>query len=140
VLVGPDKQLALLDGATGSERRLRWPSILSGLEHYPPADPAGRFVAVSFAAPAWTGGEQVLDVWLLDVRSGTLKQLPGMPAFVALKRTSLAWTVDGRLVLLGERGGRGVVAVWRPGEQRPAVKTMRVLDRSGHSDSFAPLG
>ncbi|MBA2384810.1 MAG: hypothetical protein H0V68_09150 [Actinobacteria bacterium] len=139
VLAGPGNRLALLDASAGTERQLRWPSILPWLDH-PAADPRGRFVALSFAAPAWTGGRQVTDVWLLDVRSGTLTQLPSMPAFVALKRTSLAWTDDGRLVLLGESSGRGVVAVWRPGGEAPAVKTLRLPERSGGSDSFAPLG
>ena len=80
------------------------------------------------------------DVWLLDVRSGALTQLPGMPAFVSLKATSIAWTHDGRLVLLGESGGRDVVAVWRPGGAELALKAVPLPERSGHSDTFAPLG
>jgi hypothetical protein len=43
-------------------------------------------------------------------------------------------------VLLGESGGRDVVAVWRPGSKQPALKAVRLPKRSGHSDSFAPLG
>lgn len=139
VLRGPGTQLALLDASTGRERRLRWPSTLTGLEHYPAIDPSGRFVTLSFASP-WNGEGQVLDAWLLDVRSGALTQLPSMPAFVALKGTSLAWTDDGRLVLLGESRGRDVVAVWRPGGEQPAVKTVRLPERSGGSDTFAPVG
>jgi hypothetical protein len=139
VLSGPGSRLALLDASTGAERRLRWPSILAWLDQ-PAVDPTGRFVALSFAAPAWTGGRQVADVWLLEVRTGALTQMPGMPAFVALKGTSLAWTDDGRLVLLGESAGRDVVAVWRPGHRHLSVKTVHPLERSGSSDSFAPLG
>jgi hypothetical protein len=139
VLKGPGKQLALLDASKRTERPLRWPSILSGLEQYAAANPRGGFVAVSFATP-WDGKGQVLDVWLLDVRSGALTELPSMPAYVALKATSIAWTHDGRLVLLGESGGRDIVAVWRPGDAELTLKTVRLPERSGGSDTFAPLG
>jgi hypothetical protein len=80
-------------------------------------------------------------VWVLDTNTGKLTQLPGMPTFVALKSTNMAWTPDGRLVLLAEeRSGRDVIAVWRPGQQRLALKTVRLPDRStSGSDSFALL-
>ena len=140
VLAGPGRRLTLLDAASGSERRLRAPSILGGTPEAA-ADPRGRFVALAYGNPAWRGGgDQVLDVWLLDTRTGELTQLPGMPAFVSLKRTSLAWTHDSRLVLLAESGQRNVVAVWRPGGERLTVKTVRLPKRSGGSDSFAVLG
>lgn len=138
VTVGPDKRFALIDARTGAERRLRWPSILTGLDH-PAVDPRGRFVALAFADPA-RGGQQALDVWLLDNRTGKLTQLPGMPAFVALKQTSMAWTDDGRLVLLGETRERDFVAVWRAGQRRLAVKTVNLPERTSGSDSFAPVG
>jgi hypothetical protein len=63
-----------------------------------------------------------------------------MPAVVSLKQTSMAWTDDGRLVLLAESGRREVVAVWRPGQARLALKTVRLPERASGSDSFAPLG
>jgi hypothetical protein len=139
VLAGPDRQLALLDGATGRERRLRWPSVVTMLDQ-PAVDPRGNLVALAFATPAWKGrGRQVLDVWLLDTRTGRLVQLPGMPAFVALKATSLAWTQDGRLVLLGESEERDVFAVWRPGQRRLALKLLELPLRGGGSDTFAPV-
>lgn len=138
VLAGPAKQFTLLDAATRVQRRLRWPSILTRIDQ-PAVDPRGRYVALAFASPAWMGGKQVLDVWLLDTRTGRLTQLPGMPAFVALKRTSMAWTYDGRLVLLGESDGKDIVAVWRPGKRRLALKTVRLPERTSGSDSFAPL-
>jgi hypothetical protein len=78
-------------------------------------------------------------VWLLDTRTRKLTQLPGMPAFVSLKFTSMAWTHDGRLVLLGESSRKDVVAVWRPGRQRLALKTVHLPRRTSGSDSFAPL-
>jgi hypothetical protein len=62
-----------------------------------------------------------------------------MPAFVALKFTSMAWTGDGRLVLLGERDGKGFVGVWRPGRRRLALKSVHLPERAG-SDAFAPVG
>jgi hypothetical protein len=98
-------------------------------------------VALAFADPAWGGeGKQVFDVWLLDTETARMTHLPGMPAVVSLKRTSMAWTDDGRLVLLAESDGRDVVAVWRPGHRRLAVKDVRLPQRSGGSDSFAPIG
>jgi hypothetical protein len=138
---GPGRGFTLLDTATGAQRRLPWPSILAGLDQ-PAVDPAGRFVALAFANPSWTSGAgQAFDLWLLDTKTGKLTQLPGMPAFVALKMTNMAWTLDGRLVLLAEeRSGRDIVAVWRPGQQHLALKTVRIPDRStSGSDSFAPL-
>jgi hypothetical protein len=138
VLAGPDKQFTLVDRATGSEKLLEWPSVLAGMDA-PAVDPRGRYVALAFADPAWNGGgRQVLDVWLLDTATAELTQLPSMPAFVSLKRTSMAWTDDGRLVLLGE-SRRKLAAVWRPGQPRLALKQVRLPEPSAGSDSFAPL-
>lgn len=139
LLAEPDGDLVLLDTRTGSERRLRRPS---SLDHRAEAvvDPRGRFVALAYGNPAWAGGgQQVVDTWVVDTRSGELRQVPSMPAFVSLKRTNMAWTVDGRLVLLAENEGRKVVAVWRPGQERLALKTVRLPERSGGSDTFALL-
>jgi hypothetical protein len=61
-----------------------------------------------------------------------------MPAVVGLKHTNMAWTHDGRLVLLAESDGKEIVAVWRPGQRRLALKTVR-LERTGGSDTFAPV-
>jgi hypothetical protein len=138
VLLGPRRDgLAVLDAGTGARRQLAWPSIVSGIDQ-PAVDPRGRFVALAFADPAWGGsGAQVADVWLLDTETGELSQLPGMPAFVSLKFTSMAWTDEGRLVLLGELRQKGFVAVWRPGWRRLALKPMQLPDRHGGSDAFA---
>jgi hypothetical protein len=101
LLAGPAKQFTLLNAVSGVQRRVRWPSIVGGIDR-PAVDPRGRFVALAFADPAWNGGgNQALDVWLLDTKTGELTQLPGMPAYVSLKRTSMAWTDDGRLVFPG---------------------------------------
>ncbi|MBA3333858.1 MAG: hypothetical protein H0U30_07700 [Actinobacteria bacterium] len=82
---------------------------------------------------------QAVDVWLLDTKMGTLKQLQGMPAFVELKRTSIAWTHDGRLVLLAQADERKVVGMWRPGTGGLAPKAVDFPDRTAGSDSFAPI-
>jgi hypothetical protein len=42
-------------------------------------------------------------------------------------------------VLLAESSGRNVVAVWRPGEERLALKVVRLPERDSGSDSFALL-
>ena len=92
VLSGPTKTFTILHTASGAERRVPWPRTVGGLDA-PAVDPRGRFVALAFANPAWNGGpQQALDVWLLDAATARLTQLPGMPALVSLKRTSMAWT------------------------------------------------
>jgi hypothetical protein len=139
VLAGPEKAFTLLDSATGTQQKLAWPSILYGLDE-PKADYQGRLVALAFADPAWqSGAHQAMDVWLLDTRTGGLTHLPGMPAFVSLKFTSMEWTRDGRLVILGESAGSGFVAVWRPGAAKLQIRRVRLPLRTSGSDSFAPL-
>jgi hypothetical protein len=59
---------------------------------------------------------------------------------VRLEFTSMAWTDDGRLVLLGESGTKEFVAVWRSEQRRLAVKTVLLPERNSGSDSFAPIG
>jgi hypothetical protein len=133
VLAGPGRTFTIVGAAGRVVRRIRWPSTLGGLDQ-PAADPRGRYVALAFAQP------QVLDVWLLDTKTMRLTQLPAMPTLVPLKRTSMAWTHDGQLVLLTQKGGRLAVALWRPGEQSLTVKTLPLRDhRHGSNDSFAVL-
>jgi hypothetical protein len=147
VLAGPGQQLTLLDGETRTRRRLPRPS--TAWDGQPAVDPQGRFVALVYGTPTWNtstlpkhwkgGPLQVLDVWILDTETAKLTRLPGMPAFVAIKRTSLAWSDDGRLVLLGVSNGEDVVAVWRPGQRRLALKTVQLPELDGGSNSFAVL-
>lgn len=138
LLRGPSRRFTLVDAVTGTRKLFDWPSTVEGLDE-PAVDPRGRYVALAFADPAWRGGgQQVLDVWVLDTRTCELTQLPGMPAFVALKATNMTWTDDRRLVLLAE-DRRTLVAVWRPGETRLAVRTVRLPEREAGSDSFASL-
>jgi len=137
---GDPPTFTLLDTATGTRSEVGWPSVVTGLDRAA-VDPRGRHVALGFASPVWAGGgRQVTDVWILDAGTGRLDQLPGMPAFVHLKATDMNWTSDGRLVILAEDDRRTVVAVWRPGERRLAVRAIDLPERDGSSDSFAPLG
>ena len=136
----PGYRFTLLNTVTGARHRFAWPSILAGLDS-PGVDPRGRYIAMAFADPAYQlSGSQVLDVWVLDTATAELTHLPGTPAYVSLKGTSIAWTHDGRLVLLGEEDGRAFVGVWRPGEKRISLKSVRLPARQGGSDEFAPLG
>ena len=129
----------LSDRRTGVRQRIPRPSRVGeaggGL-----LSPDRRLLAVEFGDPAWEGGPaQLLDVWVLDLRTRRWRQLPGMPVLAALKATSTAWTGDGRLLLLGsfDRVG-GALAVWRPGQDLLAVRRLRLpADRAG-SDSFVP--
>jgi hypothetical protein len=55
----------------------------------------------------------------------------------ALKFTSMSWTPDGRLVVLGDFDTVGTaVAVWQPGQQQLA--TRRLTLPAGGADSFLP--
>jgi hypothetical protein len=139
VTVGGEIEFALVDPAGGAARRYDWQSVVGPLGEAA-VDPSGRYVALGAGNPAWGGGgRQALDVWILDTATGGLLQLPGMPAFVALKGTSMAWTDDGRLVLLAEAERGAVVAVWKPGAARLAVRPVRLPLRDSGSDTFAPL-
>jgi hypothetical protein len=137
LLAGPGRSFTLVDTRTRQRKRLRWPSELQGADA-PATDPRGRFVALGFADPSRGDGKQALDVWLLDTLRGDLTRVPGMPALVELKRTSMSWTDDGRLVLLARSAGRDLVGVFRPGHRRLAVRPVRLRPR-GASDSFAIL-
>jgi hypothetical protein len=102
--------------------------------------PDRRLLAVEFADPAWEGGPaQLMDVWLLDLRTYRWRRLPGMPVLAALKFTGMAWTGDGRLLLLGsfDRVGDALVA-WRPRQDRLAFRHLRLPADRGGSDSFVP--
>ena len=101
------------------------------------ASPDGRLLAVEFADLSWDRVKgQVSDIWLLDLRTRHWRRLPGMPLITAVKFMSMAWTGAGRLVLAGdfERFGEAL-AVWRPGQDRLAVKRLALPGHAG-SDSF----
>ncbi len=132
-----DVPLSLTSIETGRAEQLSWPSDLPYTDD-PAVRPDGGLVTLAFADPAYPTGGQALDLWLLDPATRRLKHLPDMPASVSLKSTSMSWTQDGRLVLLAETANRDIVAVWRPGDDRIAVRRVRLPVRSDSgSDSFA---
>jgi hypothetical protein len=136
---GSQSPITVADLRTGERWRLRYPSRIggqggmgSGKVH-----PSGRFVAIEFGDPAYHfTGTQVIDIWLLDLATRRLRELPDTPAAVSLKFTSMQWTSDGRLVILAETAERTVVAVWRPGRKRIRVRPVRIPQRNSGSDSF----
>ncbi|HZO35117.1 MAG TPA: hypothetical protein VFB17_08585, partial [Gaiellaceae bacterium] len=132
--------LSLVDLRSGRRTRLAWPGLAGGFDQAA-VDPQSGRIAVSFSDPAWQGGGvQVTDVWLLDPSTRRFRHVPGFPAAVRLKFTSMAWTADGRLVLVAESGGNDVVVVWRPGARRLTVRRVRLPERDSGSDSFAIVG
>jgi hypothetical protein len=126
--VAPGRQVALTDLGSGASHRLPWPSALDdhvmGLigDH-----PDGRFAHVAFY-PAHSGGDQTLDVWLLGLTTRRWQRLPDMPMRIDASKPQLRWTDDGRLLLLAGLAGdpSSLVAVWRPGEPRIAVRRVRL--------------
>jgi hypothetical protein len=82
---------------------------------------------------------QASDAWILDTRTGRYTHLPGFPAQVRLKFSSMAWTSDDRLVLLLEGGGRTVLAVWHPGSRTLPLRPIELPAHTGGSDTFVPL-
>jgi hypothetical protein len=126
--VEPGRLVALTDVRSGSSHRLPWPSRLDdhvmGLID---GHPDGRLASVAFY-PAHRSAEQTLDVWLLDIPTRRWQQLPDMPLRLAPDKPQLRWTADGRLLLLAglAHDPAGLVAVWRPGEPRVAVRQVQL--------------
>ena len=132
--------LTLSDLKTGSSRQLPWPSRIGSTDQAV-VQPNGGLVALDFADPAYQGtGTQVTDAWLFDPTAGRFQHLPDMPATVDLKFTSMAWATGGRLVMLAGPGsgtpGRGVVAIWKPGQKQIAIRAVRLHARTSGSDAF----
>lgn len=140
-LVGSHGPITLTDLRSGERWHLTWPSEIGaagqgGTDHAA-VHANGKLVALAFSDPAYEGGgTQVTDVWLLDPFSRRFTHLPDMPAAVSLKFTSMSWTTDGRLVILGRTAQGEVVAVWQPGQKRIAVRQIRLPARNSGSDSF----
>ena len=126
--VEPGRLIALTDLHSGVSHRLRWPSTLQdhvmGLIG---AHPEGQLVSVAFY-PAHSGAEQILDLWLLDITTRDWQLLPDMPLRLAPSKPQATWTADGRLLLAGlaDDPANGLVAVWRPGQPRIAVRRVRL--------------
>ena len=88
---------------------------------------------------ASTPGEEGYDLWLLDTISRRWQHLPDFPAAdVVAKATDLAWTRDGRLVVLTGTATLGqVVAVWRPGQPRLAIRPVTLPEPSPGTSTLA---
>ena len=135
---GADGVLSLVDIATGKRRTLRWPSMLGGLDQVLP-QPNGPLVAVGFADPAYPGPQQAEDLFVLDTRTGRFAHVPGFPAQMDLKFSSVAWTSDDRLVMLFRAAGTRTVGVYRPGDRAVSLRRVRLPAPDGGSDSFVPI-
>lgn len=111
--------LTLINLTTGAQRYLRWPSTLVyGYEAFP--EPHSSNVAVEFLDPAYAGA-QASDVWLLNIRTGTFRHVPGFPILEYIKFSGLAWTADHRLVIVAHGPRRTALGIWRPGSRRLEV-------------------
>ena len=133
----PREPLTLTDLRDGTSRRLAWPSRLRGGTHAASMHPGGRLLAVGFHGLADVG-EQGYDLWLLDTATLRWRHLPDLPATdVPAKETAMAWTSDGRLVVLTGTSALGdVVAVWRPGQPRLAIRRLQLPGRTASSATF----
>jgi hypothetical protein len=129
--------IALTDVRSGVSRRLPWPSKLDAhIMGEIGGHPDGRLAHVAFY-PAQTSAVQTLDLWLLDVTSRRWRQLPDMPLRLAASKPQLRWTADGRLLLLAGLADdpASLLAVWRPGEPRIAVRQVK-LPGTGLREGF----
>ena len=131
--------ISLVNLATGNRLSLGWPSRLHfGYEVFPEA--AGPLVAIDFADPAYpppprqTTG-QAADLWVLDTRNGHFTHLPGFPSLEAIKLSGIAWTRDGRLIVVAHER-HTVLGLWRPGQRTLHLRTVPALN--GYSQ-FVPL-
>jgi hypothetical protein len=117
VLRSPARRRLLLQGIrTRAEVRLPWPSRYAFTEGAVPRPTGGQIAVWFVSGPV----DQHIDVWLLDVATRRLAHVPGFPVAAELKRTSLTWTPDGRLVILTHMRGSDALVVWRPGARRSA--------------------
>jgi hypothetical protein len=132
------EHVAFVDRQTWQRRVLPWKSILGYLDGAL-VQPHGPYVAIGFADPAYPGPQQAEDVFFLNRRTGALTHVPGFPAQIELKRSNMAWTRDGRLVLL-LRDARGTrIGVVRPGARSVSLRRVQLPAPSGGSDQFVPI-
>jgi hypothetical protein len=126
VLSGADRRtpLVLHDMRTGASSRLRWPSRPDHGLGEVTGDPNGQLAVVEFAKYS---PEHRLDLWVLDTRTRRWQHLPGMPARMVPKATDVQWTADGQVVVLSS----DVIAVWRPGAPRLAIRRVQPSKQPG---------
>jgi hypothetical protein len=127
--------LSLVDLATGRRRALRWPSDLADIDGVVP-EPGGALVAVDFASVA--SSPQGEDIFILDTRDGRFTHVPGYPILEDLKRSSVAWTRDGRLVLTIGRGDTTTLGLYHPGDRTVLLRRIELPPLAG-SDTFVPI-
>jgi hypothetical protein len=127
--------LTLVRLGSGARRPLRWPSVVGGLDGVV-AEPRGPLVAVGFANPSTD--PQSEDLFMLDTRTGRFTHVPGFPIAEDLKRSSMAWTRDGRLVLTAHLDGQTMLGSYRPGDRAVSIEPI-ALPPYGGSDTFVPL-
>lgn len=120
VLTGADRRTPLLlhNVRARASFRLRWPARPDYGLGVATGQPTGRLATIDFAKYS---PEHRFDLWLLDVASRRWQRLPGMPAHVIPKVTDVKWAADGRVVILSSN----VLAVWRPGEPRLAIRRVK---------------
>ena len=134
----PKTPLTLTNLRSRASWRLGWPSRLRGGTHIAAVHPNGRDIAIGFHGLA-TPGEEGYDLWLLDTATHRWRHLPDLPAAdIAAKATDMAWTGDGRLVVLTQTATLGqVVAVWQPGQPRLALRQIKLPTPSSGTDTLA---
>jgi hypothetical protein len=72
---------------------------------------------------------------MLDTTRGSFTHVPGYPARVAIKFSSVFWTADGRLAIAAEGGGRTVLGLWRPGMRTLPLRV--IPSRRGYTAAAA---
>lgn len=119
----PRAPLTLTNLRSGASWRLAWPSPLRGGTHIAAVHPTAATSPLGSTA------------WPLRVRKATTC---GCAADIVAKATDMAWTGDGRLVVLTGTAARGwVVAVWRPGQPRLALRQFKLPKPSPGTDTLA---
>ncbi len=125
------RKLVLQDLRSRAGSPLRWPSRYSFTQAAAPSPKHGRIAVWFDNGPV----DQHIDVWLLDVATRAFTHVPGFPIAAELKRTSLTWPPDGRLVILTSIRSHDALVVWRPGAKQ-AARTLLQLPPS-RSPTFA---
>ncbi len=116
-------RLLLQNFRTRMQHRLRWPSAYGFVQGAVVRPSRGQIAVWFISGPV----DQHIDVWLLDVATRSFKHVPGFPVAAELKRTSLTWTADGRLVILTRIRGADALVVWRPGARKSASGFLQLL-------------
>jgi hypothetical protein len=143
VLTFDDEETTLVLRAPNRTVSLEKPSaytsfVFNGHRPVVPVSPDGRYAIVRFGSHGQS--PQILDVWVLDLANAAWLHVPGMPTEGALKYTSEAWALDGRLVMVGRYGtGKPIFGAWRPGDANLAVLTENRVPMDIFDQGFPPI-